>query len=161
MSAPLVPSPLDYIGRRSFAFYPPIRNMETNEWTLGSRTWSEVEIVNVRTARRMWLPRTCVGGVSESADSVPVVGLLKELEFKAGGLRPRSKAIVEMPLAAHDLFFPVKIRTDRPAGPAPVVEIRLNGTEDSSMNRALLTFGVGPLKTNKKTKHASALGRLP
>jgi uncharacterized protein (DUF433 family) len=29
MPAPLVPSPLDYVGRRRFAFYPPVKNAET------------------------------------------------------------------------------------------------------------------------------------
>jgi hypothetical protein len=161
MSAPLVPSPLDYIGRRRFAFYPPIRNLESNEWTIGSGTWSEVEVVNSGTGRRMWLPRACIGGVSETNDLVPVVGLVKELEYRAGSLSPRKKGVVEMPLAAHDLFFPVKIRSERPSGPAQVVAIRLDTPTDSSMNKVLATLGVGALVVCLLAALASALARIP
>ena len=80
MSAPLVPSPLDYIGRRRFAFYPPIKNFEPNEWMLGTGSWTEVQIVNSRTGIEIWIPRQYIGAVSESSGVLLIVGLRKELE---------------------------------------------------------------------------------
>lgn len=142
MSAPLVPSPLDYIGRRRFAFYPPIKNFEPNEWMLGTGSWTEVQIVNSRTGIEIWIPRQYIGAVSESSGVLLVVGLRKELEYRAGSLSPRVKRIIEMPrnpdIAPH-------LRPDserRPSGPAPVVGIRIENRGNSPMNKALLALGL-------------------
>lgn len=142
MSAPLVPSPLDYIGRRRFAFYPPIKNFEPNEWMLGTGSWTEVQIVNSRTGIEIWIPRQYIGAVSESSGVLLIVGLRKELEYRAGSLSPRVKRIIEMPrnpdIAPH-------LRPDserRPSGPAPVVGIRIENRGNSPMNKALLALGL-------------------
>jgi hypothetical protein len=113
MSAPLVPSPLDYVGRRRFALYPAVDNVGPNEWVLGTGSWSEVQVVNSQTGAEIWIPRQYIGGVSDRYDSVLVVELTKELEFKSGSLEPRIKRVIEMPQGAQD---------DRPklfADPAP------------------------------------------
>ena len=142
MSAPLVPSPLDYVGRRRFAFYPPIKNFEPNEWMLGTGSWTEVQIVNSRTGIEIWIPRQYIGAVSESSGVLLIVGLRKELEYRAGSLSPRVKRVIEMPrnpdIAPH-------LRPDserRPAGPAPVVGIRIENRGNSPMNKALLALGL-------------------
>lgn len=145
MSAPLVPSPLDYIGLRRFAFYPPIKNVEPNEWLLGAGSWTEVQVVNAHTGSEIWIPRQCVGAVSDAHDGVLVVGLTKELEFRAGGLEPRFKRVIEMPQNAVPQPRP-RIQSDpRPPGPAPVIGIRVEDREDSPMSRAIVTLAVAAL----------------
>jgi hypothetical protein len=142
MSAPLVPSPLDYIGPRRFAFYPAIKNAEPNEWLLGTGSWTEVQIINAHTGGKIWIPRQFIGAVSDSHDGLLVVGLTKELEYRSGALGPRFKHVIEMPqhVEAKPRFC---LQPDaRPPGPAPVIGIRVENREDSPMSRALVTLAV-------------------
>jgi hypothetical protein len=123
MSAPLVPSPLDYIGRRKFSFYPPIANAEPNEWLRGTGSWSEVQVVNAATGQEIWIPRQYIGGVSDGPGLRLFVELSQELCYEQGVLVPRVKRVIEMPQA-------VELRTDkkrwkRRAGPASVVGIKV------------------------------------
>jgi hypothetical protein len=144
MSAPLVPSPLDYIGPRRFAFYPPIKNAEPNEWLLGSGSWTEVQIVNARNGGKIWIPRQFIGGVSDSHDGLLIVGLTKELEYRSGALGPRFKRVIEMP--QHVETKPRLVEPEpRPPGPAPVIGIRVENREDSQMSRAIVTLGVAAM----------------
>jgi hypothetical protein len=145
VSAPLVPSPLDYIGLRRFAFYPPIKNVQPNEWVLGAGSWSEVQIVNSQTGAEIWIPRQYIGAVSETHDPVLIVGLVKELEYRAGTLEPRVKRIIEMPQAVEKGPTVSKDSPPRPSGPAPVIGIRVENREDSPMNKALVTLGIGAI----------------
>ena len=145
MSAPLVPSPLDYIGPRRFAFYPAIKNAEPNEWLLGASSWAEVQAVNALTGGKMWIPRRYIGGVSDSHEGMLVVGLTKELEFEAGTLGPRVKRVIEMP---RETNVPERPRIEpgpRPPGPAPIIGIRVENREESSMSRALVILAVAAL----------------
>jgi hypothetical protein len=142
MSAPLVPSPLDYIGPRRFAFYPAIRNAEPNEWLLGKGSWTEVQVVNAHTGTKMWIPRQCIGAVSDSHDGILIVGLTKELEYRSGALGPRIKRVIEMPREPQFQRRPFAQPDTRPPGPAPVIGIRVEDREDSPMNRALVALAV-------------------
>ena len=127
MSAPLVPSPLDYVGRRRFSFYPPIRNAEPNEWLLGTGSWAEVQVVNAQTGLQLWVPRQYVGGVSDQIDLHLVVELTKELDYGKNGVSPRVKRVIEMPVVGNVAGrFLNRRRSD---GPAPVVAIRLQADE--------------------------------
>jgi hypothetical protein len=160
MSAPLVPSPLDYIGRRRFAFYPAIRNIQPNEWVLGTGSWSEVQVVNSQTGAEIWIPRQYIGAVSETHDPVLVVGLIKELEYRAGALEPRVKRVIEMPQVGEKR----PVLTDpsdslRPSGPAPVIGIRVENRDDSPMNRALILLGVGAIVVSLLAALLSVLAR--
>jgi len=159
MSAPLVPSPLDYIGRRGFSFYPPIKNVGPNEWVLGASSWSEVQAVNLCSGRELWIARQYVGAVSETNEAL-VVGLTKELEYRAGALGPRVKRVIEMP---HQETEGADLPADeprRPSGPAPVVGIRIEDRADSSMNRALATLGIGALVISVLAALLSGLTRF-
>lgn len=139
-----MPSPLDCIGRRRFAFYPPIRNIDANEWVLGNGSWTEVQVVNARTGGEIWISRQYVGAVSESNDSLLIVGLAKELAYRNGIVEPRIKRVIEMPHVTDPVIESPE--TERPShGPAEVIGIRIENREDSPMNRALLTFGIGAL----------------
>jgi hypothetical protein len=143
MSAPLVPSPLDYVGRRRFAFYPPVKNADPNEWLLGASSWSEVQAVNAQTGCELWIPRQYVGGVSGGNAGVLVVELKKELEFRLGAVEPRVRRIIQMP---RDAKKPEAVgNAEARTGPAPVVGIRLEDRAESTMSKAVVTLGIGAL----------------
>ena len=99
-----MPSPLDYIGRRRFAFYPPIEHADPNEWRFGVGRRSEVQVVNFQTGREIWIPRQYIGAVSETAVPLLIVGLTKALEFREGALKPRIKRVIEMPPPSQEHF---------------------------------------------------------
>ena len=128
MSAPLMPSPLDYVGRRRFSFYPPIKNADPNDWLLGSGFWAEVQVVNAHTGLELWVPRRYIGGVSDGTGLRLVVELTKELDFSRNGIQPRIRRIIEMPHSqGPGSSFPK--RADRDPGPAPIVGIKLENDE--------------------------------
>jgi hypothetical protein len=133
MSAPLVPSPLDYIGRRHLAFYPEIRRAGPNEWMMGAGSWSEVQFVNAETGNEIWVSRAYIGAVSEGADCL-VVGLTQDLELRRGRVEPRGRRVIEMPPPED------KVRERR--GPAAVVGIRLERASPSAFQRTSVRVGV-------------------
>jgi hypothetical protein len=136
VSAPFLPSPLDYVGRRRFAFYPPIAHPDPNEWLLGQGGRSEVQVVNARTGREIWVSRQYIGAVSETSSPLLVVGLTKALQISAGNVEPKVKRVIEMPARREAS----KLRAFAAnASPAPVVEISLEPRARSAMNKALLT----------------------
>lgn len=155
MSAPLVPSPLDYVGRRKFAVYPPIRNAGPNEWLLRSGTWSEINIVNAQTGDGVWLARQYVGGVSDRTGFVLVVELTKELEYADGSVSPVVKRVIEMPAPSDT---PQK-KDRRKRGPAPVVGIKVEPA-DSPTLRTLAKLALGILVLTVVCAIAAAVARL-
>jgi hypothetical protein len=161
MSAPLVPSPLDYVGHRRFSLYPAVTNAEPNEWVLGTGSWSDVQVVNSHTGGQMWIPRQYIGGVSDRYDSVLVVELTKELEYKAGAVEPRVKRVIEMPQATGEERPKLFEEAARPiVGRASVVAIRTENREHSPMNRALVVrLGAGALALYLLAVLMSALAR--
>ena len=88
---------LDNLGDRSFSFYPAILNFEHNEWRMGRGTWSEILVVNAKTGQEVWIPRRLVGEVVRVDAPVVIVGLRKELEYKAGAVWPRDRRLLAMP----------------------------------------------------------------
>lgn len=142
MAAPLMPPPLDGIGRRRFAFYPSIWNLEPNEWMLSSATWVDAQVVNARTGRQITVPRRYIGAISETDDPILIVGLTKELEFREDALWPRVRRVIEMPVAVNETR-PFRISEPRPDGPAPVVGIRLETRDDSRASKFFTTAGIG------------------
>ncbi len=138
-----MPSPLDHIGRSPFAFRPPIKNADPNEWMLAVIASSEVKIVNARTGRGIWMPRRYIDSVS-CAGGLLTVGITKELEYRGGTLRPRLKGVIEMPLAPDDARA-VHLVSTRSSGPAPVIGIRVEDSGDSHTNRALIFTGIGAI----------------
>lgn len=139
MSAPLVPSPLDCIGRRRFAFYPAIARAQPNEWILGVGTRSEIQVLNAETGREIWMSREYIGAVSESgASPVLVVGLTKALEFREGLIEPKIKRVIEMPSADHRHTGLPRPPLPPHARPAAVVGIRLEPRSSSAFNKTLL-----------------------
>jgi hypothetical protein len=158
MSAPLMPSPLDYVGRRRFALYPPIKNAGPNEWLLGTGSWSEVQLVNAGTGLEVWVPRQYVCGVSGRKSGRLVVELTNELQFRAGALEPLVKRLIEMPVSSE--APPPRPSPARASGPACVVGIRLDDRTESTMSKAVVTLGVSALVVSILGALISVLAKL-
>ncbi len=62
-------------------------------------TWTEVHARNTKSDLDIWVPRHLVGEVSLIEEPVRIVGLVKELEHKAGALIPHRRRVLEMPRA--------------------------------------------------------------
>jgi len=143
MSIPPIPPPLEHLGNRKFSFYPPILNIERNEWTYRQATWSEILVVNAETGQEVWVPRRFLGEVSRVDDPVLIVGLNKELEFSAGAVWPHRRRVIEMPIAVNDRPTPV-VTGEPPKGPAPVIGIKLetNEARTGKMVAGVLALGI-------------------
>ncbi len=113
MSAPSAP-PFDDLEGRVFSFYPPILNVENNEWRLKEATWSEFVVANTQDQLEVAVPRGFLGPISMVDKPVVIVGLNRELEYRAGQVWPTAKKIVAMP--AKPMAVPAK--TVRMPGPA-------------------------------------------
>jgi hypothetical protein len=130
MGSPPIPPGLDHLTNRPFAFYPPIVGVEQNEWLYRKATWSEILVFNCKTDTEIWIPRRFIGEVSRVEDPMLIVGLNRELEYKAGTVFPYQKRVLQMPLAVN---APTPIRSHSAESqeplPAPVVGIRLEGSD--------------------------------
>ena len=129
MASPPIPPSLDHLVTRPFSFYPPIVNVEHNEWLFRKASWSEILVVNCKSATEIWIPRRFVGEVSRIDDPVLIVGLNRELEYKGGMIVPFQRRVIEMPVAVGG-SHPVSSSADRPV-PAPIVGIRTESATDT------------------------------
>ncbi len=120
MSIAPLPTPLEQFGGHRFAFYPAIRNIDDNEWLYRRATWSECVVANLRTGEEFWIPRQFLGDVSYTDDGAMVVGLSRELEWRAGAIIPRQRAVIEFPVTVDETPA-----MPRPGHLAPVINIRL------------------------------------
>jgi hypothetical protein len=138
-----LPTPLDQLRNCPFSFYPPIVNIEHNEWLYARATWTEIQVINTKTSTELWVPRRFVGEVSLVGDPVMIVGLLKELEYKEGVVAPHVRRVIEMPRAVNDSPRPPAQRSTgedrRPQRPADVVGIRIETPRESRTGR--MVFG--------------------
>jgi hypothetical protein len=134
MSIAPLPTPLQHLGGRRFSFYPPIRNLEPNEWLYRRATWSECVVVNARTGEEVWVPRIFLGDVSRVDEPVMIVGLNRELECRSGAVIPRQRRVIELPVRVSEG------RAAPAAGHlAPVINLRL---ETKPETRAWKWIGV-------------------
>jgi len=100
MDSQPLPAPLEHLATRPFAFYPPIVGIEHNEWEYRQSTWSEIAVVNRKTAQEIWIPRRYFGEVSSVEDPVLIAGLTRQLEYTAGMLHPYKQRLVRMPASS-------------------------------------------------------------
>jgi hypothetical protein len=128
MASPPIPPTLDHLTTRPFSFYPPIVNIEHNEWLFRKATWSEILVVNCKSGVEIWISRRLVGEVSRIDDPVLIVGLNRELEYKGGTVWPFQRRVIEMPVAVGGSPMASGAVADRGA-PAPVVGIRLESND--------------------------------
>jgi hypothetical protein len=125
-------SSLEHLGNRAFSFYPPILNIENNEWFFRRASWAEILVMNSRSKEEIWIPRRFLGEISQIEDPVVIVGLVKELEYREGAVWPHQRRVIEMPLAVGE-----RARTLPPPGEslAPVIGIRTPSVTDSRMGK--------------------------
>jgi len=142
-----MPPGFEQVGSRAFSFYPPILNVEHNEWHYRKATWSEVLVVNGKSGLEVWLPRLYIGEFSRIDEPVVIVGLTKELEYKSGQVWPYVRRVIEMPRAVNEGYRP-PIEEESPRS-ASVVGIRTESGAESRIWRlivaALATGVVGCL----------------
>jgi hypothetical protein len=131
---------LDHLVTRPFSFYPPIVNIEHNEWLFRKATWSEIQVVNCRTGSELWISRRFVGEVARIEDPVLIVGLNRELELKGGMVVPYQRRIIEMPMAVN-APMPSAGTADERNEPAPVVGIRLEPSDRRIVKLILTAVG--------------------
>jgi hypothetical protein len=148
VAAPLIPTPLEQIGRRPFMFYPAIVGIEHNEWTLRRANSSEVQVINTKTLEELWIPRRFLGEVSAIEDPFIIAGLVKELEYKGGAVAPHRRRVIEMPRAVNgpaNVVSNAVPRTQTAAQLAPVIGIRVESGPSSRTGRRLLTWLVASI----------------
>ena len=134
-------SSLEHLGNRAFSFYPPILNIENNEWFFRRASWAEILVMNSRSKEEIWIPRRFLGEISQIEDPVVIVGLVKELEYREGAVWPHQRRVIEMPLAVGE-----RARTLPPPREAlaPVIGIRTPSVTDSRMGKLVgLTILLG------------------
>jgi hypothetical protein len=128
-----LPPPFDSTGDRPFSFFPPILGIEHNEWRALQATWSEIHMANTKSNHSLWIPRRYIGELSQVDEPVMIVGLKKELEFKAGGVYPHEKRVLSMPPA---LTAPLSV-VPEPLAPA-AVNMRMATSAESHIGRMIM-----------------------
>jgi hypothetical protein len=126
MASPPIPPSLEHLATRPFSFYPPILQVEHNEWLFRKATWSEILVVNCKSGTEIWIPRRFIGEVSRVDDPVLIVGLNRELEYKGGAVWPYQRRVIEMPVAVGGA--PIRSEEaspERTSPPPPPIGIRL------------------------------------
>ena len=135
MPGPPIPASFESLGRRPFSFYPPIVNVEHNEWILRRANWTDFQVINTKTKDELCVPRRFVGEGALVEEPVMIVGLVKELEYREGAVLPHVRRVIEMPRA-------VNAKGGRPVmGPprtAPVVGIRIEAEPRSKVWRMVV-----------------------
>ena len=137
MASPPIPPSLEYLAGRPFSFYPPILNVEQNEWIFRKATWSEIQVANQKSGLELWISRRYVGEASRIEDPVLIVGLLRELELKGGMVVPCQRRVLEMPAAVGP-----PPRPEQASGTAPAPRRRLDETDRRVVRLLLTTMGV-------------------
>lgn len=138
MSVPPLPPSLETLGKRPFSFYPPVLNIEHNEWIFQKSSWSEVLVTNSKTGMEIWVPRRFLGEVSRVDEPVMIVGLKRELEYRAGSLMPHERRVIEMPKAVNDYARPPL--ADSPGAPhiSTMGGLRMDDGAESKIGKAIL-----------------------
>lgn len=129
MASPPIPPSLEHLVTRPFSFYPPILNVEHNEWIFRKATWSEILVVNCKSGAEVWISRRFVGEISRIDNPVLIVGLTRELEYKGGAVWPYQRRVIEMPLAVGGVSTTPASPPPERSAPAPIVGIRLESND--------------------------------
>ena len=134
MSANPIPE-LEGLSGRAFSFYPPILNIEHNEWRLSEATWSEILVQNTKDDLEIWVPRRFLGAVSRVDEPVMIVGLDRELEYAAGLLRAHERRVISMPKGTAPS---APLADEAIPTPAMVHGVRLGDAGESRMGLYIL-----------------------
>ncbi len=134
MAGESIPPPIEDFPDRPFSFFPPIRNIEHNEWRFRRSNWAELLVVNSKTEMELWISRRFIGDISEVDEPVMIVGLNKELEYTAGNLVPRTRRVLGMP---PPVFAP-SVPSLTPAPRRPRAGLRLDSSAESRVGWLIL-----------------------
>src|SRR5580698_4310737 len=135
MPGPPIPASFESLRHRPFSFYPPIVNVEHNEWILRRANWTDFQVINTKTKDELCVPRRLVGEGALVEEPVMIVGLVKELEYREGQVLPHIRRVIEMPRAVN---AGVASRAIGPPRIAPVVGIRIEAEPRSRAWRLLV-----------------------
>lgn len=134
-----IPPPFQHLEGRKFSFHPPIRAIESNEWTYRHATWSEIIVRHTVSKRDLCVPRRFLGEASQLERPTVIIGLLETLEYREGVVWPVRRRVLEMPRAAGEH---ARARPELPGGMrpeakhlAPVIGIRLESRTESRASR--------------------------
>jgi hypothetical protein len=139
MAAEPQQSALDELAGRRFSLYPTIRGIEHNEWTLERDTWSEILIKNETSGQELWIPRNHLGEISSSDSPVLILGLKRELEFKAGSVVAYRKVVVSMPETPAVRHA----RDEQKAPPEPPRSELVSGTDAKTFRLLAIALSIG------------------
>ena len=142
MSISPLPTPLHELGGRRFSFYPPILNLSHNEWIYRRATWSEVIVANTQSGEEVCIPRMFLGEVSIVDHPVVIVGLVRELEWKAGVITPHRRPVIELPVAVNENRTVAASSSPRPLRVASVVNIRLEPPSEARAGRKIAVAAI-------------------
>jgi hypothetical protein len=135
MPGPPIPASFESLRHRPFSFYPPIVNVEHNEWVLRRANWTDFQVINTKTKDELCVPRRFVGEGALVEEPVMIVGLVKELEYREGLVLPHVRRVIEMPRAVN---AGAPARAMGPPRIAPVVGIRIEAEPRSRAWRLLV-----------------------
>lgn len=135
MPGPPIPASFESLRHRPFSFYPPIVNVEHNEWILRRADWTDFRVINTKTKSELCVPRRLVGEGALVEEPVMIVGLVKELEYREGQVLPHVRRVIEMPRAVN---AGTPARVPGPPRTAPVVGIRVEAGPRSRVWRLLV-----------------------
>ncbi|MBA3975297.1 MAG: hypothetical protein C0504_13910 [Candidatus Solibacter sp.] len=143
MSEPITP-PVEDLKKRAFSFYPPILNIEHNEWKLKEATWSEMLVSNTKMDLEVAIPRRYFGQAPEIEEPVMIIGLNRELEYKTGAVWPTERKVLAMPGKVAPMKRPAGQPGQEPKAPGGLKAITGMGDTgtDTRISRMILTvFG--------------------
>jgi hypothetical protein len=135
---------LEDLGDRRFSFYPPILQIEHNEWRFKQSNWSEILVENTKSSQQIWIPRTYLGDVSRVDEPVMIVGLKKELEYKGGSVWPHARRVLSMPSNPKVISGP---SPHEPAPPSAGQSLQMDSSESRVGRLILIALGAGVLLT--------------
>jgi hypothetical protein len=138
MSNSPLPPTLESLGKRPFCFYPTVVNVQHNEWVFERATWSELLVINTKTSQEVWVPRRFLGEVSKVDEPRPIVGLKRELEYKAGSLWPYERRVLEMPKAVSDYTQPTVAESSTPVPAGVRLAVRKNDGAESNIGKLII-----------------------
>jgi hypothetical protein len=134
MAGESIPPPIEDFPDRPFSFFPPIRNIEHNQWRFRRSSWAELLVVNSKTGMELWISRRFIGDISEVDEPVMIVGLKRELEYTAGNLVPHTRRVIGMPPPVFAPSAPSLAPAPRP----PHTGLRMDSSAESRVGWLIL-----------------------
>lgn len=137
MAGSPIPSKLDELRDRAFSFYPPIVNVDHNEWVFKQSNWSEVLVENRKSGLEVWIPRAYMGDVSKVDEPVMIVGLKRELEYRGGSVWPFQRRVIEMPANPVTAMVPAGGDEAEVGRPSAIERLRMDSGAESGISKMI------------------------